>query len=79
MEKSDLLKLLQQWGEGRITENGTGGKFKYDMIRTFLNATVYPSTIIKKKSVFRFSRVLKINFYKLILLFFYGHDFLLFL
>jgi hypothetical protein len=52
MEKSDLLKLLQQWGEGRITENGTGGKFKYDMIRTFLNATVYPKHNNKKKVCF---------------------------
>jgi hypothetical protein len=30
MEKLDLLKLFQEWGEGRIHENDGGGKFNYD-------------------------------------------------
>jgi hypothetical protein len=41
------------WGRRRIKENGGEGKFKYDIfdiLRTFVNATMYPhpSTTIKK-------------------------------
>jgi hypothetical protein len=25
------LKLFQEWGKGRIKENGGGGEFKYDI------------------------------------------------
>jgi hypothetical protein len=32
MEKWDLLKLLQEWGERRIKENDEGGEFNYDIL-----------------------------------------------
>jgi hypothetical protein len=43
-KKRYLLKLFQEWVEG-IKENGGGGEFKYDefnILRTFLNTTMYP-------------------------------------
>jgi hypothetical protein len=32
MEKWDMLKLLQEWGEGKIKETDGGGEFKYDVL-----------------------------------------------
>jgi hypothetical protein len=34
MKKSYLLKLLLEWRERGIKENGEGGKFKYDVFHT---------------------------------------------
>jgi hypothetical protein len=31
MEKLDLLKLFQKFGEGRMVKNGGGAEFKYDI------------------------------------------------
>jgi hypothetical protein len=31
MEKFYLLKLIQEWGEEGMKENGGGGAFKYDI------------------------------------------------
>jgi hypothetical protein len=58
--KRYLLKLLQEWGRGRIKENDGGGKFNYDIFdifviyqRTFINATMYfhPAQQFKKSSI----------------------------
>jgi hypothetical protein len=38
MEKWDLLKLLQEWGEG--IKNDGGGEFNYNIVRTFISATM---------------------------------------
>jgi hypothetical protein len=35
MEKWYLLKLFQEWGEGRIKENGEGSELKYDIFDIF--------------------------------------------
>jgi hypothetical protein len=32
MEKWDMLKLFQEWGEGMIKENDGGGEFNYDIL-----------------------------------------------
>jgi hypothetical protein len=32
MEKLYLLKLFQEWGEGKIKEMMEGGEFEYDII-----------------------------------------------
>jgi hypothetical protein len=43
-----FLKIRWLWGEGRIKENGGGGEFKYNIfVRTFINATMYPSSKTK--------------------------------
>jgi hypothetical protein len=34
MKKLYLLKLVQEWGEGRIKENDCRGEFKYDIFDT---------------------------------------------
>jgi hypothetical protein len=31
MEKRYLLKLVQEWGEGKKKESGRGGEFKYNI------------------------------------------------
>jgi hypothetical protein len=32
MEKLDLSKLFQEWGDGGIKENDAGSEFKYDIL-----------------------------------------------
>jgi hypothetical protein len=32
MEKWDMLKLFQEWGEGEIKENDGGGEVNYDIL-----------------------------------------------
>jgi hypothetical protein len=42
MEKWDLLKLFQEWGEEGMMKNDGGGEFKYDIfdtLKNFCNAT----------------------------------------
>jgi hypothetical protein len=34
-KKTCLLRLLQEWGEERIKENGGGDEFKYDIFDIF--------------------------------------------
>jgi hypothetical protein len=34
------LKLFQEWR--RMKENDGGGEFNYDILRTFVNVTMYP-------------------------------------
>jgi hypothetical protein len=36
------LKIFQEWGEEGMKENGGGSKFMYNIVRTFVNATMYP-------------------------------------
>jgi hypothetical protein len=35
-EKRDLLKLFQEWKEGKIKENVGGGEFNYDVVYELL-------------------------------------------
>jgi hypothetical protein len=32
MEKWDMFKLFQEWGEEEIKENDIGGEFNYDIL-----------------------------------------------
>jgi hypothetical protein len=41
------LKLFQEWREGRMKESDGGVEFNY--VRTFVNATMYPSPAQKLK------------------------------
>jgi hypothetical protein len=54
MEKLYLLNLFQEWEEGDIKENDEEGEFKYDLLRTSINASMYPhqAQTINKKEVF---------------------------
>jgi hypothetical protein len=52
MEKWDLLKLFQEWGERGIKKNDRGGEFNWYIVRIFINVAVYPqynNNIIKQK------------------------------
>jgi hypothetical protein len=46
------LKLIQEWGEWRIKENGGRDEFKYDIsgniVRTLVIATMYPHPVQQK-------------------------------
>jgi hypothetical protein len=54
------LKLFQQGGKEGIREDDGGGEFNYNnIIRTFLNATMYPQH--NKKILNQYTMKIKIN------------------